>query len=204
MDINKGDHITLSGISTSAHLTSHADGFNHYGAMFGDRPAPGVGELPLEHFIGLCRVLQVRGRRGHSIEVTDLVGGAEAVAAVGGSGERIVLLATGTFDGYAAWNTDFSGVSVDLVHALAARGIITIGIDTPSVDPQTSKLMAAHRALLGHGIAILEGLALAGVAAGVYELMAQPMKIIGGDGAPVRAVLRRLGPQVAASAAHKD
>ena len=51
----------------------------------------------------------------------------------------------------------------------------------------------AHHALLEGGVAILENLDLSKVPAGDYELIALPLKIAGGDAAPVRAVLRPLG-----------
>jgi arylformamidase len=102
-----------------------------------------------------------------------------------------VLVKTGTFPDPTKWNSDFAALSVELVEALAARGAITIGIDTPSVDVQDSKDLPAHKAMLRHDMAILEGLVLAGVPAGVYELIALPLRLVGFDASPVRAVLRK-------------
>jgi len=79
-----------------------------------------------------------------------------------------------------------------VVEALAARGGITIGIDTPSVDLQDSKDLPAHKAILKHDIAILEGLFLRDVPPGEYELIALPLPLEGFDASPVRAVLRKL------------
>ena len=67
-----------------------------------------------------------------------------------------------------------------------------IGVDTPSLDPQTSKTMDAHLAVAKHGMAILESLVLDAVPFGAYELIALPLKIAGADSSPVRAVLRSL------------
>ena len=41
-----------------------------------------------------------------------------------------------------------------------------------------------------NGVAILEGLLFTNVPDGDYELIALPLKIEGGDGSPVRAILR--------------
>jgi arylformamidase len=41
----------------------------------------------------------------------------------------------------------------------------------------------------GHGLAILEGLELGGVAPGCYELVALPLRLEGADASPVRATL---------------
>ena len=65
-----------------------------------------------------------------------------------------------------------------------------IGVDTPSVDVATSKDLPAHARFLANDILILEGLVLAGVDEGFYELIALPLRLVGFDGSPVRAVLR--------------
>ena len=65
-----------------------------------------------------------------------------------------------------------------------------IGIDSPSLDPETSKTMDAHLAMPAD-MRILEGLVLDHVPPGDYELIALPLKLQGLDAAPLRAVLRR-------------
>ena len=57
---------------------------------------------------------------------------------------------------------------------------------------QDSKDLPAHKAILRRGIAILEGLVLRGVPAGEYDLAAAPLRLMGFDASPVRAVLRPL------------
>ena len=81
-------------------------------------------------------------------------------------------------------------VALVLAAFLAEKGIVLYGTDAPSMDHYESKELPGHKALLKHEIAILEGLLLADVPDGVYELVALPLKIVGGDGSPVRAVLR--------------
>lgn len=184
LDMARGDHLTLSSITTTVHLGAHADGFNHYG-----NPAPGVGQLGLHHFIGKARVLEINIARGGRIRPGNVAGGKAALDAIGSASERIVLLRTNTFAGFTRWNNDFAALAVEFVDALAARGIVTIGIDTPSVDLFDSKTMEAHHAVLRHSIAILEGLDLAHVAPGIYTLMAAPLRLAEADGSPVRAVL---------------
>ncbi len=65
-----------------------------------------------------------------------------------------------------------------------------VGVDTPSVDPFTSKELPAHQRFLAHDMAILEGLVLREVPEGPYELIALPLRLAGFDASPVRAVLR--------------
>jgi kynurenine 3-monooxygenase len=183
-DLDQGSNITLSTIRATVHLGAHADGPNHYGPG-----EPGVGEQPLDRYIGPCRVLRARVARGARVIPADVEGGLEQVA------EPRVLISTGTFPDPNHWNEDFAALSVELVDALARRGVRTVGIDTPSVDPQDSKDLPAHKAILRHGMTILEGLDLSRVEPGVYELIAAPLRLIGVDASPVRAVLRPLPAQ---------
>jgi arylformamidase len=140
----------------------------------------------LVHYLGPCHVIEARVLRGARVAPADLSPPAEVR-------HPRVLLKTSTFPDPTSWNQDFAGLSVELVEALAKRGVITIGIDTPSVDLQDSKDLPAHHAILKRDIAILEGLDLSGVAPGEYELIALPLKLVGFDASPVRAVLRPLG-----------
>ena len=60
---------------------------------------------------------------------------------------------------------------------LALRGIRLIGVDVPSVDPETSKDLPSHMACRRHDIRIVENLVLADVKPGDYELIALPLKL---------------------------
>ncbi len=99
-----------------------------------------------------------------------------------------------TYDAFphAAWRSDFVPVAAGAIMALAALGVRLIGIDSPSLDPEDSKAMDAHHAVLAADMRILEGLVLDDVPPGDYELIALPLKLAGLDAAPVRAVLREL------------
>ena len=103
-----------------------------------------------------------------------------------------MLFHTGTFPDPQRWNTDFAALSPALITALAHRQVRLVGIDGPSIDPQDSQTMDAHKAVLKHDIRVLEGLVLDDVPEGRYELIALPLPIVGGDASPVRAVLREL------------
>ena len=72
------------------------------------------------------------------------------------------------------------------------QGVRLVGIDTPSIDPQNSKTMDAHKAVLAADMRILEGLVLDDVPEGRYELIALPLPIVGADASPIRAILREL------------
>jgi arylformamidase len=59
------------------------------------------------------------------------------------------------------------------------------------VDEIDSKSLPNHHALGRAGIAIIESLDLKNVGTGIYNLAALPLKIAGGDAAPLRAILWR-------------
>lgn len=209
LELARGDSVTLSTLRTTVHLGAHADGPNHYDAKGRD-----IASMSLEHYLGPCRVLGVRGAvplRGSLVGVEHLVdaAGRTGHAALADVREARVLIRTESFPDDERWNADFAALSPTLIDALAAlpmnttltsadgtrgarRGVVTIGIDTPSVDPQHSKALHAHHAIARHDMAILEGLRLAAVPLGVYELIALPLRLDGFDASPVRAVLRRV------------
>ena len=83
-----------------------------------------------------------------------------------------------------------SGGGVPTVEAVERLpGLKLLGTDAASVDLADSKTLDVHHALWRRGVVILEGLDLAAVADGTYQLIALPLRLVGMDGAPVRAVL---------------
>lgn len=176
LDMARGDNITLSTLRATVHLGAHADGPNHYG-----RGAPSIDNRPLDLYIGSCQVVSVSVPRGTRIEPGMIETAIEAPR---------VLFATRTFPDSEAFNEDFAALSPALVDMLAGSGVRLVGIDTPSVDLFDSQDLPAHQAFLKHDMAILEGLVLDDVADGVYELIALPLKLVGFDASPVRAILR--------------
>jgi arylformamidase len=178
LDMRRGDHLTLSTVRTTVHVGAHTDAPSHFGA-----DAPTVDRVELERYLGPCQVLRVDVRCG-GLVTPELIG--ERV------GEPRVLLATGTFPDPTRWNEDFAAIAPEAIDHLHGRGVRLVGIDTPSVDPAASKTLPAHKRCLELEVAILEGLVLEGVPEGRYELIALPLKLVGFDASPVRAVLRSL------------
>src|SRR5262249_43911557 len=160
----------------TVHLGAHADAPSHYGA-----DAPAIDARSLDFYLGPCQVVRVPAARGTRLGPDDLKATISAPR---------VLLATGTYPDPEAFNTDFAALSPALVEELHALGVKLIGIDTPSVDLFDSKDLPAHRTFLRLDMAILEGLVLRDVPEGVYELIALPLRLVGFDASPVRAILR--------------
>ncbi len=88
------------------------------------------------------------------------------------------------------FSKDFVALTVDAAEWLAAKRIKLIGIDYLSIQLYGGS-NRTHEVLLEAGIIILEGLDLHRVEPGEYELICLPLAILGADGAPARAVLRR-------------
>lgn len=185
LDMKQGANVTLSTLRATVHLGAHADGPNHYG-----KDAPAIHQRSLDHYLGPCQVIRANVGRGERVTLKHL--GLEFSSLKSRIRAPRVLIATGTFPDSTNWNEDFAALDPSLIDDLHRCGVITIGIDTPSVDLFASKDLPAHARFLANNMAILEGLALKDVPEGEYELIALPLKLVGFDASPVRAVLRTI------------
>jgi arylformamidase len=174
-----GCPVNVSQFQSSTHAGTHADAPLHY-----DPDGIGIADVDLTPYVGPVRVIDLRGRG--PVMTPDMVAPALAAPC-----QRILLRTYERFP-HSQWDAAFMTVAAATITLLAAHGVILIGIDSPSLDPQESKAMDAHLAVKAAGMAILEGLVLDDVPAGDYELIALPLKLAGLDAAPVRAVLRDL------------
>jgi arylformamidase len=174
-----GSPVNVARLTLSPHTGAHADAPLHY-----DRNGAAIGAVPLDTYLGACRVV-------HCIGARPLVMPSDIAAHLADLPPRL-LLRTYAQSPLDAWDSRFCAVAPETVDLLASRGVTLIGIDTPSLDPQDSKTMDAHRRIRAHGMSILEGLVLDAVAPGDYELIALPLKFTTLDASPVRAVLRPL------------
>jgi arylformamidase len=177
LDMGRGANLTLSTLHATVHLGAHADAPSHYGV-----DAPSIERRDLDAYLGPCQVLRIQVPRATRI--------VPAMLSAPVTQARL-LLATGTFPDPEHFNEDFAACSPELVDYLHGRGVRLVGIDTPSVDLFDSKDLPAHQAFLRCDMAILEGIVLKDVPDGVYELIALPLRLVGFDASPVRAVLRR-------------
>lgn len=173
-----GCPVKVSRITLSTHTGAHCDAPSHY-----DADGASIDAVALLPYLGPCRVISCIG-----VAVVEPTHIAHALAGM----PARVLLHTYAQAPQANWDSAFASVSADTIALLAAQGALLVGIDTPSLDPQTSATMDAHHAVRRHRMAILEGIVLDDVPDGDYELIALPLKLHGLDASPVRAILRRL------------
>jgi len=173
MQMAQGDPVNLSTLHSTAHLGAHADAPLHV-----LRDGDDIASMALEPFIGPCEVIEVALPPASAIGPEHLPGPLRAPRVLFKTRQQ-------TQESFA---TDFCALSIALVTVLKQQGCVLAGIDTPSMDLFEMDL-DVHRTLLGNGIAILENLDLSHVEPGLYTLVALPLRIEGGDGSPVRAVL---------------
>ena len=176
----KGDSVNLTTLTLSAHTGAHVDAPYHF-----DKEGATIGEMDLQPFWGPAQVAAV-SRESGPLTPDDFAHINLTLA------PRLLIRSSASQLDPTQFPERFVYPSPELVEHLAGQGIILYGSDTPSMDAADSKELPGHHALYRHGIAILEGLDLSGVADGLYELAALPLKIEGGDGSPVRAVLRTI------------
>ncbi|HSL20731.1 MAG TPA: cyclase family protein [Vicinamibacterales bacterium] len=176
-----GDSANVSRLVLGSHTGTHVDAPRHFFAE-----GVGVDELALAQLIGPCRVVDTGGTR--NITAADLQ------RAVGPIAPERLLLKTGNGRLWQqpGFSTEFAHLTADAAQWVVTAGVRLVGIDYLSIEEYHKPGAPAHHALLGAGVIVIEGLDLAAVAPGTYELICLPLRIAGADGAPVRAVLRDL------------
>ncbi len=177
-EIGNGCPVHVSRMTMTTHLGAHTDAPSHY-----DPAGRSIDAVGLAPYIGPCRVI-------HCIDAPCVL--PEHVQAHLDGVPPRVLLRTYDRAPQTQWDAGFAAVAPETIALLAARGVVLIGTDAASLDPQDSKTLDAHNAVRTHGMAILEGVVLDDIAEGDYELVALPLKLAGMDASPVRAILRPL------------
>lgn len=168
--------VNIGKLTTSTHMGTHIDAPFHF-----DNNGLKVLDLPIDLYIGRARVIDVTGYES--------IGRTELEDKDFGGAERILLKTAKRAD-FAHFPAVFSYLREDIGPFLKERGVRLIGVDAPSVDPESSKTMDGHHALNDNGVMILENIVLNDVAPGDYDLIALPLALKDGDGSPVRAVIR--------------
>jgi arylformamidase len=177
-EIAPGCPVNVSAVTLSPHVGAHADAPLHY-----DPQGASIGELPLEPYIGPCRVIHAIGRKP-LVTWDDLAHALEHLP------PRVLVR---TYERMPAdrWDGGLAAFHPDTIERLADAGVRLVGIDTASIDPADSKELPSHQVIRRRGLRVLENLVLDDIDEGDYELIALPLKLVTADASPVRAVLRR-------------
>lgn len=183
--IASGSSVNLGAITTSSHNGTHADAPFHF-----DKAGSAIDAVPLENYFGSCVVVDLKGRfseKQQVIKIADLAPSENMI-----SESRRLLIKTDIWTDSAIFPSWIPVIAPGVAEWLHARNVMLIGFDVPSVDPIDAKVLANHHALARAGICIVESLDLSAVEGGLYQFAGFPLKIAGGDGAPVRAILWRV------------
>jgi arylformamidase len=175
-----GAPCNVSKLSLGTHTGTHMDAPLHF-----IRNGKTIDQLPLDATMGPARIIPIKNKE--SIQVDELKPFRIR------KGERILFK---TRNSTRSWkmkkfDEDFVFISKEAAAYLADKKIQTVGVDYLSVGGFKKDGVETHQALLGAGIWIIEGLNLAKAKAGNCELICLPLKVLGAEGAPARAVIRQ-------------
>jgi arylformamidase len=178
-DIEQGDTANLSVISMGAHSGTHMDAPIHF-----VKQGHGIDSIPIDTLVGRARVIEIRDPE--SIKPQEVAGHRIR------HGERILFV---TRNSSYVWQKDefvedFVFISDAAADLLVDRGVRLVGVDYLSVGSFKHGGSYVHKTLLSGGVWIIEGLNLSNVTPGKYDLICLPLRIVAGDGAPARAILR--------------
>lgn len=178
--VEEGANSTLSELTTGTHAGTHVDAPSHF--IEGARSLEDMG---LEALVGPARVVEIDAEQTIEVEHLEPLGIE--------SGERVLFKTRNS----ALWEKDefdeeYVFLSVAAARYLAERKPACIGVDYLSVGGKGNGV-EVHKALLGEGVMLIEGLDLRDAEPGEYDLACLPLRLAGAEAAPARAVLRRRG-----------
>jgi arylformamidase len=182
LNYDKGDKLALSSYTLGAHTGTHVDAPMHF-----VKGGASVDLVALDKFVGPARVIDCTA----DAKVID----AAELNKHNWKGARRILFRTRNSRNH--WMTDptfhedFTYVAPDAAQLLADAGVELVGIDYLSMEKYKSSDFKTHLILLGKGIPIVEGLQLADVTPGDYDLIVLPLRVAGHEAAPARAILKR-------------
>jgi len=177
--IENGEGANVSRVSMSVHMGTHVDAPDHF---LGNGKT--VETLPLNYLIGRAYVL--------SLPEVDLITASVLEKADLPPRTRRILFKTRNSEAWVnreqRFRTNFVALSPDAAEYLINRGVKLVGVDYLSVAPYNNS-RPTHEIFLKAGVVVVEGLDLSAVSQGRYTLYCLPLKLVGSDGAPARAIL---------------
>lgn len=184
LDMRRGDRINGSSWEINTHHGTHIDAPSHV-----SHDLPDVTQIDVEACFGRCVVVKLDGEdnitRAHLETKADEMAGHTRVLIKTANSERI----RGEID----FHPDYVALEPSAAEYLVSLGVKLVGIDYQSVDDFSTLVdqeqSPVHDILLEAGVLILEGTDLRPATPGEYVLMAVPLRLVNGEGSPVRALL---------------
>lgn len=176
-EISKGNNANLSRISIGLHTGTHIDTPYHF-----LEEGKTLEEINILRFYGIAKVFELRSEDKILLrDIEDL--NIERNDIILFKTKNSILLQEKTF------HENYVGLSLEVAEYLVDKEIRAVGIDYLSIGPRGEEGRRVHKTLLSKEIGIIEGLDLSKVSSGKYFFIALPLKIKGGEGSPVRAIL---------------
>ncbi len=179
---DKGDKFNLSSLDFGTHTGTHIDAPAHF-----IKDGATIDKVPLDQLNGPALVIEC-SRDAAIIDAAELNKHPEWRKA-----KRILFKTRNSYDNIwdkKEFDKNFVAFGGDAAKLMADAGVKLVGIDYLSAEKFGASDPAAHHELLGKGVVIVEGLDLRPAKAGQYELILLPLKLVGLEGAPARAVLK--------------
>lgn len=180
--IDNGAEANISHFSAGVHVGTHIDAPAHF-----LQEGQTVEHLSIRTLLGRAYVIDLS-------EADRLTEGILQSAGIPPRTKRLLLKTRNSElwqDHSHPFDRDYIAVEPDGAEWLVQRGVRLIGVDYLSVAPYQDPV-PTHRILLQAGVVIVEGLNLSDVRQGRYNLYCLPMKLVGAEGAPARAILTGL------------
>lgn len=178
----------VSKLTMSTHHGTHVDAPRHFLFSRGT-----VDKIALDKLIGQCQVVEVRfsspgdgeGTRERSlIKLRDLVR-----VKIKPHDKLLFKTCNSKLLKLKKFTSDYVSLSLAAAKFLAKKKVDLVGIDYYGIEAKSAPGHPVHKVLLRAGIVVVEGLDLAKVKPGNYNLVVLPLKIVGSDGSPARAIL---------------
>ena len=181
-NIEQGDLVNLTELSMGIHTGTHIDAPLHF--LPNGKP---IDSLSLNVFVGEAQVVAIP-QNVNLITVDILQDVCEINAA------RILFMTKNS----QLWETskfqqDYVALEASAAQWLVDQGVQLVGIDYLSIAPFKDPA-PTHETLLNNEVVIVESLDLRLVKPGIYTLICLPLKLVGREAAPARAIL--LSPEV--------
>lgn len=181
--IARGDAANVSRLHLGSHTGTHIDPPFHF-----IEGASTIEELPMDALLGEAFVADLSSAPLR-------IGAADLDALKLDEDVTRLLLKTKNSERWATmpmeFPDDFTSLAADGAEWIVERGIRLVGIDFLGIEARGAEGHPTHKTLLQKGVVIVEGLDLSRVDPGIYKLVCLPLRIVGGDGAPARAILMR-------------
>jgi len=183
--IPDGSSVNLGSIGMSVHNGTHADAPFHF-----DQSGLTIEKVSLDLYVGRAAVVDLSSkfvdREQRLIEIEDLHSSEKDIADA-----KRLLVKTNIWSDSTVFPKSIAVITPAVAEWLGRLGVKLLGLDLPSVDAIDSKDLHNHHALGRAGISIIESLDLSAISPGVYNFIGIPLRIVGADGSPIRAILWR-------------